>query len=1067
MMTWRKCLVRGLVCTALGGLALTAALYALWTNPAAVRQLVEEQLGQRFVRVAVHLGDARMRLLGGILVSELRMARTDGLDNTDFLYVPSAVIYHDKEHMLEGKVLVRKIELSHPQFRLVRDRLGKVNLAGILGPINMDERVPTVVIRQGTILLEDQTAAPGLPLIEIRNVSFTLINDPLPTLQLEGSGETDVLGPIQFSASIPRATLAAHLEVHLPVVSVGSELVRRVSIFYPEATAWIDQVAGQGEVHAQVQFHEQGPPSHDVSLHFRHGRCSHPFLPLPLEQIDLEARCIDSVVSEAKLSARSGKAHLHSRVAEMRIPQGKHDLEAVHDLMRELDLSVEHVEATPAILDRLPEELRFIKEDYSPSGPISVSYTYRKAGERPLRKEWVVRPEGMAGEFIDFRYPLQQVRGTIHIDTSAAPLRDIRLDLEGRGGNSPLTVRGTIKGEKKTGEVILDIRGSNAILDDKLLRALPGKARKVAMEFLPAPSRRYGLHTHPMGKADFHAAIRRGTGESRLNKTFTVHFKESSLEYDQFPYPLEDVSGVLVIHPEHWEFKDFHGSHSGGEIFVSGSSERVPDLAGALAADGIEGPKPEIVRIRIRGRSLLLDRELERALSPVHGGERKALQAAWRTLRLAGRMNFSAEVVDHPNHPKDIDVRVGVHGCTMRPVFFDYALHEVSGVVRYAQDRVHLHDIRARHGHAELALRSGLLQLKPGGGFLAWLEGITGRNLIPDQDLMSALPDGLRKGLIPLHLKQPLDVATALTLDALPGIGAPVKVWWDGGMTLRDATFQTGVEVKGASGQFHCRGHHDGRQLRGVFGDLILEKARIMNQPLEALHARLEILPDSPDVVRIRDLKGSLFGGTIGGEARLEVAPTLHYDVLLEALGVQLGQFGKHNLGEAAAQAQLEGPARAALHLQGEGGDLLGLKGNGRVTVSKGRMGQLPVLLDLLKAFGLRLPDRTAFEQAEMVFAIEGPQVRVQQLDLYGNAISLKGLGTIDLDGSNLELDFTATPGLISKVLPTGIDAIPQMISQQFLKIKMRGKVGKGGDIRFDKELVPGVIEPLRRAFGE
>ena len=43
-------------------------------------------------------------------------------------------------------------------------------------------------------------------------------------------------------------------------------------------------------------------------------------------------------------------------------------------------------------------------------------------------------------------------------------------------------------------------------------------------------------------------------------------------------------------------------------------------------------------------------------------------------------------------------------------------------------------------------------------------------------------------------------------------------------------------------------------------------------------------------------------------------------------------------------------------------------------------MGQLPLLLDVIKAFGLRMPDRTAFEEAHALFAIEGPQVRISKL---------------------------------------------------------------------------------------
>src|SRR5262249_44093539 len=157
-----------------------------------------------------------------------------------------------------------------------------------------------------------------------------------------------------------------------------------------------------------------------------------------------------------------------------------------------------------------------------------------------------------------------------------------------------------------------DIRGQDLALDDKVLRALPPQAIKAAMAFLPAKSRRLGLANHPMGMADFHAAIRRSPGQDRLGQRLTVSFQEAELEYDAFPYPLENVSGVLVVHPDHWECKDFRGTHAGGEIFVSGHSERMLDRAGILGEDGVEGAKPEIVRIRIRGQSVLLDKELER-----------------------------------------------------------------------------------------------------------------------------------------------------------------------------------------------------------------------------------------------------------------------------------------------------------------------------------------------------------------------------------------------------------------------------------------------------------------------
>ncbi len=109
------------------------------------------------------------------------------------------------------------------------------------------------------------------------------------------------------------------------------------------------------------------------------------------------------------------------------------------------------------------------------------------------------------------------------------------------------------------------------------------------------------------------------------------------------------------------------------------------------------------------------------------------------------------------------------------------------------------------------------------------------------------------------------------------------------------------------------------------------------------------------------------------------------------------------------------------------------------------------------------MPDRTAFEQARMIFGIEGPQIRIHGLDLIGSAISLRGQGTLNLDGSNLNLDFSADWGRMPQMLPTVISDPLQGLSDQLFKIKLRGKITAP---RFEKELMPGVVDPLKKVFG-
>jgi hypothetical protein len=85
-------------------------------------------------------------------------------------------------------------------------------------------------------------------------------------------------------------------------------------------------------------------------------------------------------------------------------------------------------------------------------------------------------------------------------------------------------------------------------------------------------------------------------------------------------------------------------------------------------------------------------------------------------------------------------------------------------------------------------------------------------------------------------------------------------------------------------------------------------------------------------------------------------------------------------------------------------------------------------------------------------------------LDLFGNAISLRGQGDLRLDGSDLNLDFNADWARFPQVLPPGVNKIPPAISNQLLRIKMRGDVT---DPKFQKDFVPIVTDPVKKLWNE
>src|SRR5262249_45791797 len=138
----RKWMVRGLVFGLLGACACGLALYHQWTDPATVRSLVIDKLNTQFPGASASLDGAYLRILGGIQIRELRLVRRDDPSNLEFAYCPSAIAYHDKEHLLNGKLALRKVELHRPRLRVIRGADGKWNLADLAQPGKSEGAIP-------------------------------------------------------------------------------------------------------------------------------------------------------------------------------------------------------------------------------------------------------------------------------------------------------------------------------------------------------------------------------------------------------------------------------------------------------------------------------------------------------------------------------------------------------------------------------------------------------------------------------------------------------------------------------------------------------------------------------------------------------------------------------------------------------------------------------------------------------------------------------------------------------------------------------------------------------------
>ncbi len=1068
-MPWRKWLVRGLVYSVLCGSVLAFLLYHFWTSPAIVRRQVLAKLTERIPGATITLDSAYMRLFGGIAVGELRMSRRDDLDKADFLYVPSAVIYPDKEQMLDGTLALRKIDIFRPLLRIVRERDGRLNLVGLVTPPDLSEQLATFVIQQGTIVFEDRGIAPGGgPLLEIKDVNLTVVNDPLPTLNIDGTGCTDLLGPVRLSGRVRRDSGAFNLEMALPSIPVGPALVQRFAVICPNAAAYLPQFRADGEVRATIGYQPENTPAFtfDVHVKLHNGQLSHAKMPLSLEDLEAELHLVNAPgaasaliassadllrVPSAHLTARSGKMRLDLSLQDLSIPcstptADEEDL-YLDRLTSKLAWTVEHFPVTKELFDRFPS-LKEFQHDYKPVGQATVRHTFSRDERGGWKKTWHIEPEGMSAEYVNFQDRIDNVRGfengSLDIEKSSDRKQHCEIRLTGTTEGRPITITGSMHSEGDApGEVNLTIRGKDIPLDDKLERALEGPSRLAYHQF------------HPEGLADFDVLINRPRGTTRFANRFLVTIHDAAFTYDLFPYRLENVSGILDVLPDHWEARDFRATHHGGMLRFGGRS--FPS-----STDGQHDPA---MRVEIHGTSLSLDdREFEAALAPAGLPARAAMKLAYQEMAFSGRMNFDADVIDlGGNDPPNLDVTVSAHGCSLKPQFFKYQLDDAGAIVHYTRERVTFREVDARHGAVRLHIDSGQVLAKTGGGFQTRIgnpddprTGLLVTGLTADADLLGALPPTLRNGLESVKLRGPMDVKARLVVD--PQTDGKDAIWWNGTVAVRDAALQAGVDLTGVQGEASCCGMYRDQSLRSAVGSADIKEASVLGQPFHHLHTTFVVREDSPQLLRFYNVGADLFGGQIGGEAHIDFTGEPRFELDLVGVKVRLEQFGRYN--EFGSGTELEGMAKLSLFLKGKTDDVSSLRGAGMLDVPNGKLYRLPPLLDLLKALGLRAPDRTAFERARLEFNVEGERVKVNALNLIGSAVSLRGQGTVKIDGSDLNLDFNADPGMLQ--VPV-ISDIQHVVSDQLLKIKVRGSLTQP---RFEKELIPGVVDPVRRLLG-
>jgi hypothetical protein len=132
----------------------------------------------------------------------------------------------------------------------------------------------------------------------------------------------------------------------------------------------------------------------------------------------------------------------------------------------------------------------------------------------------------------------------------------------------------------------------------------------------------------------------------------------------------------------------------------------------------------------------------------------------------------------------------------------------------------------------------------------------------------------------------------------------------------------------------------------------------------------------------------------------------------------------------------------AQMHLTGLVDQPQSRTGGGRVEVREGYIYKLPIFLAILNVLDLTVPNNDVLSEASGQFYITGNSVRLADIDITGESLSLIGTGTMSLTNQSVDLTFVnAGAGRLA-----GVPVLAELwegASREMVEIRVTGPVSK------------------------
>ncbi|WP_166825030.1 hypothetical protein [Thalassoroseus pseudoceratinae] len=708
-------------------------------------------------------------------------------------------------------------------------------------------------------------------------------------------------------------------------------------------------------------------------IEIQQGQISNPVLPFPLHDLSGEVYWDNRQVILRDLSARNGETRLQI--------DGLIQRQAMNTPAR-MEVRLTDLLLDERLRSRLPLEYRDKYDLIHPEGPINAEITLGTLDGRRWRiDQLLLTARGCKITNAKFPYPVERITGTLRQQNS-----DWVIDLVGHAARQPVVITGIIRSPSANSEVIVDVRAQRFPIDNRFLQAAPDGLRKMVESL------------HLTGWTDVDLRMHRPPGRDRkFELTIDARLSHCEIQPECFPYRLSEVSGQLThdSRTDRWSFDDFRGEHGAMTLTAQG----------AFGRESLDDPG--LLQMSFQADKVPLDESLRRALP-------EKLRSLWDELRPNGQAEAYATLKWVPNGEMDVKLPYArVYGGALQLQAFPYLISDVETKFSATSTSVTIDSFVGKHDETFVRCE-GWAKINDQGEWRLQLNDLHVDDLNPSRQFRRALPPDLRSVVEELDPQGLVSVSGQVQLASAGGADAVIRSGWDLQFAFNGNRVTVGVDIEKLYGRIDYRGKWNGKDLLSegridrcsceVWGYQLMEaKGPFSVNGYRVTFGKPSLLQSTevnvPDEER---LTAKAIGGLLLLDGEADVVDPVAWRLRAIMRNGDLEQYSKRYL---PGVRSLRGVLNGWINLSNQTHDPNRIAGEGQVQIHPAALYEMPVIAQVFQAMTFTPPDREAFKHAFVDFDVAGEEFRLNEIDLVGDAITLRGQGSARMSG-RLNIDF-------------------------------------------------------------